>query len=396
MAIVTYVLGDCAGCGTKDSFGNVDVYKTYVYRGCKRCRHHEHVRLPALKKQVLYLDQFFFSSAFRSGDKRFLEAADRIAKLTSLQLLVVPYSSIHEEETNQWEKRDELLKFIKATARGEEFEPAYEVERTQLAKAFRAWLAGEPAPYRLEPSDALSDDIHGWDSYLRIDVSKYVSNIDLLRDLKRQSTEGLVDLFDKWRGSKTSFEEDLKAEYAAAGKAYMDVYLQYVMRIARGDYAAMYDAPIISMVVQSMLQLIPSDVPADQRLGKCFEFLLSDHFKETPYQWLSAHMLATLKAMVKEGAYTNREKALKRLRGFFFDIKHIATYAPYVDAFVMDQPMAELVTKPTVALEPRYSVKAFNLNNWGDLLAWLEGIEAAGMTGEHRAALSVAYPRLQV
>ncbi|WP_216669700.1 hypothetical protein [Corallococcus exiguus] len=352
--------------------------------------------MPAIKKQVLYLDQFFFSSAFRAGDERFLEAAGLIAKLTSLQLLVVPYSSIHEEETNQWKKRDELLQFIKATARGVEFEPAYEVEHTQLVKAFRAWLAGELAPYRLEPSDALSDGIHGWDSYLRIDVSKYVSNIDLIRDLKRQSTEALVDLFDKWRGSKASFEDDLKAEYAAAGKTYMDSYLQYVMRIARGDHAAMLDAPINSMAVQSMLQVIPSEIPADQRLGKCFEFLLSDHFKETPCQWINAHMFVTLKMMVKEGAYTKREKALKRLGGFFFDTKHIATYAPYVDAFVMDQPMAELVTRPTMALEPRYNMKVFNLNNWGDLLAWLEGIEAAGMTGEHRAALAVAYPRLQV
>lgn len=396
MAIVTYVLGDCAGCGTKDSFGNVSVHKTHIYRGCKRCRHRERVPLPAIKKQVLYLDQFFFSSAFRSGDDRFLEAADRIARLTSLQLLVVPYSSIHEDETNQWEKRDELLKFIKATARGEEFEPAYEVEHTQLLKAFQAWLAGEPAPYRLEPSDALSDDIHGWGGYLRIDVGKYFGNIDLVRDLKRESAEGLVDLLGKWRESKTSFEDDLKAEYVAMGRSYMDFYLQYRERIARRDYAAILDAPIISKIVQSMLQVIPPEIPADQRLSKCLEFLLSDHFKETPYQWVNAHMLATLKMMVNEGAYKKREKALKRLRGFFFDLKHIATYAPYVDAFVMDQPMAELVTRPTVALESRHSVKTFNLNNWGELLAWLEGIEAAGMTSEHRAALASAYPGLKI
>ena len=51
---------------------------------------------------------------------------------------------------------------------------------------------------------------------------------------------------------------------------------------------------------------------------------------------------ASLKAMVKEGAYTNAERAVKRLSGFYYDVKHIAIYAPYCDAFVVDQPMAEL------------------------------------------------------
>jgi len=46
--------------------------------------------------------------------------------------------------------------------------------------------------------------------------------------------------------------------------------------------------------------------------------------------------------MVKEGAYTNAERAVKRLSGFYYDVKHIAIYAPYCDAFVVDQPMAEL------------------------------------------------------
>jgi hypothetical protein len=45
MAIVTYVLGDCPGCGTKDSFGNVDVYESYVYRGCNHVSHHKHLQL---------------------------------------------------------------------------------------------------------------------------------------------------------------------------------------------------------------------------------------------------------------------------------------------------------------------------------------------------------------
>lgn len=392
MALVTFVLGDCPGCQSQRTFGNVDVYGHYVYRGCKRCRYKEHVNLPPIRKKVIYLDQFFFSHAFRGGDERFLAAAERIERLASLQLLVAPFSSIHEDETHQWEKRDALYKFLKATARGHEFEPAYEVERSQLVKSFQAWLAGQPVGYELETRDALQEDVHHWDSYMRIEVGRYMGDIELIRSLKRQTIEGLVDLFAGWRKLQSTFEEDLNAEYHVAGKAYMDFYLEFAFRVAAGDYMALFDAPIVSQVVQTMLQVIPEDVPPEERLRRCGGFLMSDHFREIPYQWLNAHLLATFKQMVKNGAYSNEERALQKLSGFFFDVKHIATYAPYADAFVMDQPMADLVSRPTVLLEQRYGTQVFSLNNWDTFIRWLDELENA-MTAEHREGLLLAYPK---
>jgi len=392
MALVTYVLGDCPGCGAQESFGNVDVYGSYVYRGCKKCRYRQRVELPPLRKKVLYLDQFFFSHAFRAGEKEFVAAAERITRLASLQLLVAPFSSIHEDETHQWNRHDELFKFIKATARGHEFEPAYEVEETQILKGFEAWLAGAPEAYQLEADDAYDGEVHQWDSYMRIDVGRYMGDVELVRELKRQAVAGLVDLFDGWRKLQTSFEDDLQAEYAGAGKGYIDSYVNCALRVAGGDFMAMIDAPIMSTVVQSMLHALPEDMPAEERLRRCAEFLASCHFKELPYQWLNGRMHATLKSLVKGGAYSNRERALQRLSGYYFDVKHIATYAPYVDAFVMDKPMAELVSLPTVQLEARYGTKVFSRNNWDEFLAWLDSLET-NMTKEHKSGLAEAYPR---
>jgi hypothetical protein len=42
-------------------------------------------------------------------------------------------------------------------------------------------------------------------------------------------------------------------------------------------------------------------------------------------------------------------------------------------------------------LENRYQVRIFSLNNWDQFLAWLNELEA-GMSQQHRAALSAAYP----
>lgn len=287
MARVIYVLGDCPSCGSKNAFGNVDVCKTYVYQGCKRCQYSERLNLPQLRKKILYLDQFFFSRAFNGGERLFIE---------------------------------------------------------------------------------------------------------LIRNLKQQVVTGLIDQFDGWRKSHSSFEADLQLEYEAVGKKYIDFYRDYIICIAKCDYDAIINPPIISMIIPTMLDILPSDMPMDQKLCQCTEFLCSDHFKQLPYQRLSARMSASLKAMVKGGAYTNYENALRQLSGFVYDVKHIATYAPYVDGFVMDKAMAALVSKPTVALEETYGTKVFSLNNWDELFVWLDSLET-NMSHEHKAGLAAAYPR---
>ena len=392
MALVTYILGNCPGCG-KRSFGNIDVYSTYVLRGCCTCKYKESVGLPPIRKKVLYLDQFFLSHVFREKDARFIEAAERIRKLATLQLLVVPYSTVHEDETHQWEKYAELFSFIKATSRGHEFRPAYDVERIQLEKAFDGRLADKPAEYVRDDRDAFHDDVHVWEGYYRIDIGRYTGDRDLIRSLKEQTIQQLVAAFDGWRQSKGTFAQDLLSEYDVAGCSYLQSFAEFLQRIAQGDASALWDAPIKSLVVQHLLQHIPETTPADRHLGIVAEFLSSDHFRQTPYQDLSARIFANLKAMVKEGAFRNAEKAIERLSGFPYDVKHIATYAPYCDAFVADRPMAELVARPTVAISERYGVKIFSLNNWDEMLTWFNQLEE-GMSGKHRQGLANAYHSL--
>jgi hypothetical protein len=394
--LVTRVLGDCPECGGKQRFGNVSVRGDSVLRGCMSCKYHATVWLPEIRKKIIYLDQFFFSSAFRERDERFINAAEQIRHVSALQLLVAPFSSVHEDETHQWrgyggKNKDDLMEFIKATSRGHEFEPAYDVEQTQIVRSFQAFLSGNTTTFELQERDAVDGNIHEWDDYFRIDVGRYIGDIELIRDLKQQSVEGLVDLFPAWRRSTNKFEQDVALECEAAAKGYVESYSQYAVRVARGDYAALSDSPIMSMVVQSLLHCLPDDHEPEDRLKTIGDFFRSSHFAAVPYQMLSARLFATLKDMVKRGAYRNRERAIQRLSGFFQDVKHIATYAPYCDAFVMDQVMASLVTDPRVGLEETYNVRVFSVNNWDELSAWLAGLEQ-GMSPEHRAGLAAAYP----
>jgi hypothetical protein len=394
--LVTHVLGDCPGCEGKNSFGNVCIRDNRVLRGCKRCKYSTTVLLPEIRKKILYLDQFFFSSAFRENDPRFVTAVQRIRQLSALQLLVAPFSSIHEDETHQWRRyggknKNDLMEFIKATSRGHEFEPHYDVEKTQIVRAFQSFHTGKPAAFGLEQCDAVKGAIHEWDDYLRIDVGRYMGDIELIRDLKRQTIEELVDVFSSWRQSTNTFDQDVALEMQDAVKGYIESYFKYASRIAGGDYYALFDSPILSKVVESLLHCFPDEIPPEERLKRISMFFRSSHFSEIPCQWLSARIYATQKDMVKRGAYVDRNGALKRLSGFFQDVKHVSTYAPYCDAFVMDKAMASLVADPHVDLEKRYGVKVFCLNNWDQFLNWMETLETE-MSQEHRAGLSAAYP----
>ena len=264
--LVTRVLGNCPGCKGKDCYGNVSIHRDHVLRGCERCRYESMVFLPEIHKKVIYLDQFFFSHAFRGRDQRFLTAVERVKRMAHLQLLVAPYSSVHEDETHQWrgykdKSHDQLMEFIKATARGAEFEKAYDVERTQVLKAWGAFLKGQSTEYVFEQSDAIEGALDEWDNYFRIDVGGYMRDVELKRMLKTQAVQELVKVFGKWQASIQTFEQDVALEMRDAGRNYVNTYLTMVNRISQGDFNAVIDSPIVATVVEHMLHWLPQEQP---------------------------------------------------------------------------------------------------------------------------------------
>ena len=183
--LVSKILGDCPSCGGKNRFGNVSVRSEGILRGCLNCKYSTTVWLPEIHKKIIYLDQFFFSGAFKGGEARFVKAADQIKQLSSMQLLIAPFSSLHEDETQLWrgyagKNKEDLMNFIKQTSRGHEFEAEYHVERIQIIRAFNAFLAGNSPDFIIKERDAIKSDIHKWDDYFWIDVGQHTKDIELL------------------------------------------------------------------------------------------------------------------------------------------------------------------------------------------------------------------------
>jgi hypothetical protein len=324
-----------------------------------------------------------------------MQAAKRIRNLSAMQLLTVPYSSVHEDETHQWrgyqgKDKDDLMEFVKETSRGHKFKPAWEVEQTQVERGFKAFLAGPVSAFKLKQEDAIRGTIHEWDDYVRISVGRYLGDIELTRDLKEQAVQKLINAFEGWRTATHSFEEHVAIEIRQAANNYITTFNEYRSCMLRGDVSAFFDSPVLSQVIQSLLSMLPPEEEQD-RVNKIIAYFTSQHFADLPYHWTTSRVYASLQAMVAHGAYQNRDEAIDRLSGIFQDIKHVGIYAPYCDAFVMDKAMAHIVNDPRINLEKRYGVKVFSLANWDRFLAWLDQLES-DISQEHRAALAVIYP----
>lgn len=395
--LVTRVIGSCPKCQRAESFGNVMVRSDHVLRGCKRCDYSERIYLPPLDKKIIYLDQFFFSAAFRERDARFVEAAELIKRATSDQVLLAPYSSIHEDETHQWRgfdghSKEDLMQFIKATSRGHEFEPSYSVEHDQILRAFDSFLSNDASDFEIDRRLAIRSDVNHWEDYFRIDVGGYRGNIELIRDLKNQGIDGLVDtVFPAWRASTASFDENVIIELRDAAKFYFKFYFDYLGRIASGDYDAMFDSPIASMVVQDMLQILPDGMEFPEKIKRIGEFFESAYFASAPNEWISVRIFSVLREQVRNGAFSNADEARRRLSGFLNDVKHISVYAPFVDAIVVDQPMAAILRDGRVNIPDRYGTRIYSLSNWQTFIAWLQQL-IDSPSPEHKRALALAYP----
>jgi hypothetical protein len=326
----------------------------------------------------LYLDQFFFSHAFRAELTKFVAATQLISKLAHEQLIICPYSRTHDVETHQWlnPQRQALFEFIKVTSRGHEFWPYYRVKKRQMLCGFSRFLNSDTMSYPLERSDALPSDINEWEDYLRIEVSRLPDDIEQIRKLKERAVGELVDLFPAWRSDNTLFEEDQAIELAAAGDGYVRVYLEMFDCIARGDFMASIDSPVDTQIVELMLQYDGESMEFVDRMRRIGNFFRSCYFAEVPYEAIPTGLFAVLKKRVKQGYYQNSERAKERLSGFLYDVEFISAYSPYCDAMFLDKAMMDFVNDPDLQLSKQYGTRFFSRSNWDEFLEYLHSIES--------------------
>jgi len=391
--LVTLIIGKCLGCGAEDAFGNVNISNDILLRGCCHCQYTEQIYLPPVEKEILYLDQFFLSHAFRKELPEFVEAAKLIADLAHDQLLVCPFSKIHEAETLLWRhpQKQSLWEFIKQSSRGHKFEPDYKIKRTQILRGFERFLSANKKPFQVKIKDAILKNINTWDNYFWIDSIIPLKNIELRRKLKDKSIEELVNIFPHWRKANTTFKENWRLVFQGAARSYLQLYSEKVDRLYRGDFRASIDSPIDAMVVESLLEWDIESIESEKRLERIIAYFKSPYFEEVPYEWISSGLLALLREKVKKGHYQNIDRAKQKLRGIFYDFQFVSTYAPYCQAMFIDNIMFNLVNDKLLNVTNMFGTKFFARRNWDAFLTFLNTLQSK-KNQELEHALNLVYP----
>ena len=219
---------------------------------------------------------------------------------------------------------------------------------------------------------------------------KFPHKHDDLKVRKDRATDTLLDAFDAWATTPSTFKEDVQIELRSAAASYIEHYVDYVKRIAGGDPTAFLTANENSMMVESLLHYHDKQ-PAPLRMQRIQAFFQSDYFGNVPEARIGSEFFALLRHRLRRGEYKNREKNRDRFGGLFYDIRFISTYAPYCDAMVVDNLMFQWATDPLIDLPKRFGVRLFSRRNWSEFLTYPADL-AARQRPEVDAALKMIHP----
>ncbi len=350
---------------------------------CRACRKRYDLPLIKQKKKIIYLDQNFFSHTYNGTDLPFLKRAKRLATLAQKQLLICPYSDIHDEETHSssnpdYQKRqDELWQFIKKISRGKHFYLGTKIEEQQLINAFLSFINKGSEKGEIILSDAITPSIHDWDESLRVELTW--SKADFIEPTtweqhKKNFVDSITKELPRWRNSTFSLEENYNHEIQSYAQILLSNFIKVInsedilQKVENRAYAAIY----------TLLDLNTRKESAQESLANVLAFLQSKHFSNIPYINISAGLWAIIRQEIKKNRYldTPVEKNIKlRTQGIPADIKHLSIFVPYCDAVFTEKKMASFLQQWNQHPLGNYNFKVFSVDNWNDFDTYLDEIE---------------------
>ena len=367
----------CPRCGRHSEYGNIAVIRNSLFRGCCACGLSESVTLPPLQKRIIYLDQNFLSHAFRRQAERFCEAAERIGSLVAKQVIVCPWSEVHQIETHLWRdyRANELWAFVKRTARGHRFLLPIEILIRQIERLFTAYRQGNRADGSTFCGDAISSRIHEWDDYHWIDVGRPLEDFEAVRTRKKHNAKMLQEAMIGWSSQESNFEADMLEEATIFAQDLEDRYRQWLLALATGSHDEAMEMSDLAQVLNVLL-LDAGDEPT--RMQEVRQFLRSSHFRTAPAVDIASRLFAVLRKLARRGHRP------KRLSGVLYDIDAIRSFAPYCDAVFVDREMGRWMNDSDAKVGELYGVRIFSVDTWNDFDSYLDDLEKeAKKLGRH-------------
>jgi hypothetical protein len=381
----------CPSCGGAE-FGTLAVSNRRVDRKCRGCSHLAYEQLPGLAKRVIYLDQMVYSNMAKAldpvwaatrgpQDPYWQDLFDALDRAFKLQLIVCPYSTIHEKESALSAQPGMLQRIYEHLSGGVSFEYPTRVHLIQWAHGFGRVLRRLPPDYEvISRSSMLHGDPDTWTPQISINVNFPEMGVDAeaQRGVLTRSHAALLEWQRRWQEEDRDFDYWYRFERSGMPYTVMSLYRDHIELIHKVSTGA---APFSEDVWNPRLEVetVPSLSRVAEELGlhgaaatnAALAFLASETGMDAPANDISALLMAALARKARSG------QKRSPTRGMWNDITAIACFLPYSDAMFVDDECAGLLRDQPLRSRIRYGTRVFSNNTRNELIQWLRGLEDA-------------------
>lgn len=365
----------CSKCG-KDAEGLLSVDSLRYTRRCGECRNTIPIALPALRKRVLYLDQFAVSETMKSVnpatkankegrvDPYWKELFGRLERCCKLQLLVCPTSELHWAESMVTSAESALRRIYEHFSGGTRFSDFDKIEFVQVEADVKAWLIDPTAPTpQLVPTKAVDGNLDGWWNTINVSVGYKPAELEKIGDIVRAERNQIHDVmaknFARWQTAKPSFNDQL-----TKGLETLENLRKELTRASLGR----------------------AGVDEGQIEGQTLAYIKSGRFRKLPWVRLSSLLYASLARRAASGGQTKPPD-----RGTVNDFKMVAYLLPYCDAIILDRRChAYLREEPMRSELAQFPCRIVSADSRDDLINYLDGVLAAA-TKDHLELVQRVY-----
>jgi hypothetical protein len=396
---------ECPKCHKPEAYGVLSVRGNSYTRRCKECRHTEDYGLPPLDKKVIYLDQFAISNIMKSLnpktkankrgriDKFWSDLFDKIYILCRAQLMICPYSDIHECESVVTPYSSELRRAYELFSHGVSFLPHKNIEFSQVYKHAEKQILGIDSP--LNKSHVIVGGLNEWQERIIITVRLSISqeDIDGLRKVRDSVHEGLSRVFARWQQEHDKkfmdwYNEEVMAYGQNVIRRYHDYYSMPKSEIdaaLRNGMTEKLQPPMEVAVFNAVQQLfLQSVIPESETFLKTEQYFLSSRLQEIPSLKISAMLLA---AIARKAAAGQKKTPTQ---GIAYDIAAISSFLPCCDAMFIDNECDAYLHEHPLCDELNYGTKTFSLNTRDAFVAYLDEV-SANAPNEHMKKVVEVY-----
>ena len=396
---------DCPYCGEK-YFGVCGIYKNRYYRRCQKCcrpfgdERSRETKLPEVKKNILYLDQFVISKMMHAlnsasskhehlekekGKQFWIDVFSKIHKICNLQLITCPHSNFHIEESlltvfDSKEEYEDLSNMYRLLGGGISFKDSKYIQALQIHDSFEKFLDGNNEVGDFYPALILNEDPHKWNDHLFVDVDMYENNLEFAKNvaneirIRRKNLHSeLLRVTDLWRSQNNRKFNDWVEEETNTNK--------YTILNS-------FDLKITIEILLRKKGIVASN----DMTQKFEEFTDSNYFKNIPYIYISSRMYA---AQAQQIAKNHQSKQLPD-EGFFDDVELISCFIPYCKAIFIDNRSHTLLVESKLCTPLQqesvsiYGSKVFSTNNIDSFQEYLLTLEN-NMSEKHFQTIKELY-----